>query len=373
MKIFIINCLISFFVASSLFSQKTSTLENLQAEISQLIHFAKHSVVTVSAKSTHSYTINKDAGLLSFLKNSHEEKKDNFWTVGSGVVYNQEGYIITRSSILADFEEIKVTLCDGSIFEADYIGSDRNTGLAILKIDEKNLEPTLIGNSDQLALYSFVMVLGNSMGVSPFASFGLVNGFTEDRRFILSAPINPGNVGGALFNLKGEIVGIITAQVEAEISMMGPNYFDYSQQSSLAIPINQVAEMIEPVISMHCRQKNWLGIVFEEDSLKNNKLILKSIVPGSPADRVGLQPGDYLVKYNESDLTDLDVLRKLIEQTKPGTTVSINFIRNNKALKVIPLIEQQWPSGFNTHKPRHLIPMMIRSNNKSSINPPIPR
>lgn len=373
MRIFIVSCLISFFVASSLFSQETSTLENLQAEITQLIHSTRHSVVTVSAKSTLSYTINKDEGVLSLFKNDHEAKKDNFWTIGSGVIYNQDGYIVTRSSILADFEEIKVTLCDGSIFEAAYIGTDRRTGLAILKIDAENLERTLIGDSDQLKLYSFVMLLGNSMGLSPFASFGLVNGSTEDGRFILSAPINPGNIGGAVFNLKGEIVGIITAQVEAEISMIGPNYLDYSQQSSIAIPINYVAQMSERVISMHCQHKNWLGIVFEEDSLKKNKLVIKSVVPGSPAARVRLQAGDFLVKYNESDLTDLDVLRKLIEQTKPGTTVSINFIRNNKALKVIPLIEQKWPLGFNTHKPRLMSPMMIRSNNKATTNSPIPR
>ncbi len=150
MKILIVISLINCLFVSNLFSQKTPTLENLQAEISQLIHLVKHSVVTVSAKSTHCYTIGKNGGLLSFFKNSHEEKKDNFWTVGSGVVYNQEGYIITRSSILADFEEIKITLCNGKEFEAEYIGTDENTGLAILKIDDKNLEPTLIGNSDQL-------------------------------------------------------------------------------------------------------------------------------------------------------------------------------------------------------------------------------
>ena len=124
---------------------------------------------------------------------------------------------------------------------------------------------------------------------------------------------------------------------------------------------------------MHHLHKNWLGIEFEQDSLKKNKLVLKSVVRGSPADRVGLKPGDYLVKYNESDLTDPNVLSKLIEQTKPGTIVSINFIRNNKALKVIPLIEQQWPSGFITHKPKYLRPMMRRFNNKSTINPPINR
>lgn len=371
MKILIIISLINILLVSNLFSQRTPALENLQAEISEFIHLAKHSVVTVSAKSTHSYTIDKDEGLLSLFKNSHEEMKDNYWTVGSGIVYNQDGYVITRSSILADFEEIKVTLCDGCKFDAVYIGTDERTGLAMLKIDEKNLEPTRLGSSDQVSLYSFVMVLGNSMGVSPFASFGLVNGFTEDRRFILSASINPGNIGGAVFNLKGEIIGIISAQLEAEISLIGPNYLDYSQQSSIAIPINQVARMMDKVISIHRQQKNWIGIVFEEDSLKNNKLILKSVIPGSPAARVGLKPGDLLVKYNEANLSSPDILEGQIGRTEPGTSVSINFIRRNRALKVFPRIERKWPEGFNPNRPRHFSSNLINENIKNPIQSPV--
>lgn len=371
MKILFIIYFLTVLLVPQIYPQGSPTLETLQNDISRLIHSIKHSVVTVSAKSSQSYIIGKDNGLLSFFKKDHEEKKDSFWTVGSGIVYNNEGYIITRSSILADFKEIKVTLCNGKIFDAEYIGTDEKTGLAVLKIEDDNLVSSQVGDSDQVSLYSLVMVLGNSIGISPFASFGLINGYTDDRKFILSASINPGNIGGAVFNLKGEIIGIVTAQVEAEISMMGPNYLDYSQQSSIAIPINQVARMIDQVILMHHQQKNWLGIVFEEDSLKKNKFVLKSVIPGSPADRVGLRSGDQLVKYNESTIYNLDVLRQLIEQTKPGTNVSINFIRSNRSLKVIPLIEQKWPVGFNPHKPRRLSPVMMNPINKATLNSPI--
>jgi len=352
----------------SLFSQGTSTLENLQTEISQLIHSTRHSVVTVSAKSTLSYMINKDEGLLSLFKNNHEEKKDCFWTIGSGVIYNHDGYIITRSSILADFEEIKITLCDGSKFAADYIGTDRMTGLAILKIDAKNLKPILIGDSDQLKLYSFVMLLGNSLGLSPFASFGLVNGITEDGRIILSAPINPGNIGGAVFNLRGEIVGIITAQVEAEISMIGPNYLDYSQQSSIAIPINYVVKLVNSVIMFHNQQIHWLGI--ELDTM-SNRLIVTKVRNNSPAARVGLKPGDQLVKYNEVDLSSPEILKRQIGLTEVGASVSINFIRHNRAMKVFPRIERMWPQGFNPNKPQHDNPNMSNEENKAPIQSPI--
>jgi serine protease Do len=371
MKISIIISLIFLLFGSSLFSQKTPTLENFQAEISHLINCAKHSVVTVSAKSTHSYTIDKDNGLLSLFKNNHEKKQDNFWTVGSGIIYNQDGYIITRSSILEDFEEIKVTLCDGSNYEAEYVGTYDSTGLAVLKIEGKSLEPTRIGNSDQLALYSLVMVIGNSMGVSPFPSFGLVNGYTEDGRLILSASINPGNIGGAVFNLNGEIIGIVSAQVEAEISLIGPNYRDYSQQHSIAIPINQVASMVNNVIKLHHQQIKWLGIELDADSLHENKLIVTRVYDGSPAARVGLKKGDLLVKYNEADLSSPEILRRQIGRTEPGTSVSINFIRYGRALKVFPRIERIWPDGFTPNKPRHFAYKLINENIKKPIQSPM--
>jgi len=371
MKIFIsVNLIIVLFVPR-LFSQISPVLESLQTEISQLIHFAKYSVVTVSAKSSHSYVVDKNEGLLSLFKNNREEKKNNFWTVGSGIIYNQDGYIITRSAILADFEEIRVTLCDGTKFEAEYIGTDEKTGLAILKIEQKKLVPTRIGNSDVVSLYSLVMVLGNSVGISPFASFGLVNGYTDEGRFILSAPINPGNIGGAVFNLKGEIIGIITAQVEAEISLIGPNYLDYSQQSSIAIPINQVARMVNNVIKLHHQQIKWLGIELDADSSNYNKLIIKRVIPGSPAARVGLKKGDQLVKYNEASLSSPEILKGQIGRTEPGTSVSINFIRHNRALKVFPRIERIWPDGFNSNKPRHYNPNLINESIKTPIQSPV--
>ncbi len=368
MKRVIVISLIFFLIGSNLFSQKTPTLDSFQAEIGQLINIAKQAVVTVSAKSSHSYTIDKNSGLLSIFKNNHEEKQDNFWTVGSGIIYDQDGYIITRSSILADFDTIKVTLCDGTKYDAEYIGTDETTGLAILKIEGKNLEPTRIGNSDQLLLNSFVMVLGNSMGISPFTSFGLLSGYTEEGLFILSASINPGNIGGAVFNISGEIVGIISAQVETQISLNGPNY---SQQNSIAIPMNQVASMVNRVIKLHHQQATWLGIELDADSLIQNKLIVKRVIPGSPADRVSLKKGDRLVKFNETDLTSHEILKGLINQTQPGTSVSINFIRHKRALKVFPRIEQKWPQGFNPNQPRQYTHKLINENMKNPIQSPV--
>jgi len=352
------------------FPQQSPTLENIQTEINQLINSAKYSVVTVYAKVSHSYVVDKDAGVLSLFKNNTEEKKDEYWNVGSGIIYNQDGYIITRSSLLADFEEIKISLCEGTEFSADYIGTDQQTGLAILKIDEKKLESSRIGNSDRISMYSMIMVLGNSMGISPFASFGLINGITKDGNFVLSAQIIPGNIGGAVFNLTGEIIGIIAAQLDANESITSPTNL-YTQQNGLAIPINKVAKIVDDVIQLKHDKKNWLGIVLDPDLLTKNKLIVKEVIPRSPAARVGLKKGDQLIKYNETDLSNIEILSDLIKQTKTGTSVSINFIRHNRTLKVFPRIERKWPFGFNQNKPRQLSPNLMNESMKAPIQSPI--
>jgi len=370
MRIIIAINLIIITLATNIFSQNAPILESLQKEISELIQIAKYSVVTVAAKSSHSYFVNKDRGLFSLFKDNREEKKDNLWMIGSGVIYNEEGYIITRSSILADFEEIKVTLFDEAEFDAEYIGTDERTGLALLKIDERNLQPTLKGNSDEVSLYSLVLVLGNSMGISQFASFGLINGHTNHGRFILSVPINPGIIGGPVFNLKGEIIGIITAELNTVGSMQAPYAVD-SDENGIALPINQVCQVADEIIEMHKEKKVWLGITFDTDSLNKNKLIVESVYAGSPAERAGLKAGDQLIKYNETNLPNQQVMGELIKQTKPGTNVSIGFVRKNRLLKVFPRIERQWPSGFNPHKPRNLNPIILNQNPNTSIQYPV--
>jgi S1-C subfamily serine protease len=357
-------------LVSPTFSQNVSMLEKMQGEISALIDLTKLSVVTVSAKSSHSYVIDRDEGLLSFLKDNRQEKKDNLWTVGSGIIYNADGYIITRGSILAEFESIRVTVWDGREFNAEYIGVHEATGLAVLKIAAENITPATIGDSDKVLLYSLVMVLGNSMGISPFASFGLINGYTADGIFIFSAPVNPGNIGGPVFNIKGEIIGIVTAQLETDAATLAPKYLDYGGQTGMALPINQVRQMVNEVIQMHREQKGWLGVEFDPDSIRNNSLVVKDVKVGSPAARVGLKKGDRLLQFNESDLATIDIARTLIEQTKPGTHVSINFSRDNRQLKVFPCIEKKWPLGFNAQKPRQLASRPVSPSSETV--PPYP-
>lgn len=356
---------------SAIYSQESAVLDKIQAEISSLIQYAKFSVVTIAAKSSHSYVVEENDGIFSFFREGKKEKKDNLWKIGSGIIYDSNGFIITRSTYLADFEAIEVKLYNNQKYEAAYIGTDENTGLAVLKIEAGLVEPLPFGDSGKLSLYSLVMVLGNSMGITPFASFGMINGYTPDDLLILSAPINPGNIGGPVFNLKGEIIGIVTAQVEPDVSFSGPVLRDYSHQNSLALPINQIRRIIDGIIEMKDEDKGWLGVEFYPDSLSENKLVLKSVIPGSPADRVGLRKGDQLLKYNEIDLYNDELAGKLIEDTKPGTSVSINFVRDHRYLNVFPCLDKKWPPGFNPRKPQNINPVILNQNDAAAIQFPV--
>ena len=338
------------FVFSNSYSQKTNSLETLQVEITNLINQTKHSIVTVSSISTHSYTIDKNEGFISLFGNNVEERKGKLWIIGSGIIYNEQGYIITKSSTLSNFEEIKVTLCDSTEYDAKFIGNDEATGLAVIKIEAENLKPATLGNSDDVPVYSMVYIVGNSMGISSYASFGIINSITSDKVFIISAPINPGSNGAGVFNLKGELIGLISAQITPNVSSASFANFNYSIQNGLAASSNRLQQITNEIIQFHLQPIGWLGIDLDVDSLASGKIIVSHIIPGSPAQKSGLKTGDWLLKYNESFFKSLDQFANLIEKTKPGTIISIDFIRAGRPLKVFPRITNKKRSVINPQK-----------------------
>jgi len=354
----IIPCFLIFIfgslIGSASHSQHFPTLEKLQVEISDLISISKISIVTISSQSKRSYMIDKSEGLKSLFWEELEEKKDDVWIVGSGIIYNEDGYIITKSSMLAGFEKIKVTLFDKTDYDAVYIGTDELTGLAIIKIEANELTPVRIGNSDEVPLYSLAMVVGNSLGISPYPTFGMINGKTEQGQFIISAPLNPGSTGAGVFNLSGEWVGIVFAQLDPDIRTLDPGYVNNARQNGIVFSSNLVRHIADEIIRMQHEQKGWLGIDILADSLDKGKIVISHVIKDSPANRSGLKKGDWLLKYNESILRNTAQLAMLIEQTKPGKTVSIGFMRNNRSLKVFPQIARKQPGNFNSKKPQKL-------------------
>jgi S1-C subfamily serine protease len=329
-------------------------LQELQQEISTIIEAAKTSVVTISTKSSQSYVISKDSGLLSLLSHDEEERTVCYKNVCTGLIYDKDGYVVTKVGCLNETDEITITLNDGRQYKPSIIGTDTETGLTLLKIPSENLSVSQLGNSDDIFVGSWVTIIGNSMGVTPSVSIGLVSGVHHSDLLQLTATVNPGNSGSPVFDINGKVIGILIAKVCVSENSINPENPD---EGGLAIPINKVRTIVNQLIDSYNNQSGWLGIQLADDST-TQKIEVIDIIPNSPADKAGLKKGDVLTKYNYKSFIKADQLGELIQKTKPGTTIPISFIRGTVPLNVFVIIgwRQQYLNtliNYQQSNPKH--------------------
>ena len=279
---------------------------------------------------------------------------------GSGFIISKDGFILTNNHVVEGADTIKAVLGDNREFEAKVIGTDPQTDVALLKIeDPKNLPVLPLGNSDGLEVGEWVIAIGNPFGLSQTVTVGVVSatgrssvGISEYEDFIQTdAAINPGNSGGPLINAHGEVVGINTALFSRTGGYMGIGF---------AIPIN-MAKTIEDQLQQKGKVvRGWLGVVIqnvdrdlaEQFGLKEARGILVSEVQeNSPASAAGLRQGDIIMKLNDEQLTDVSDLRNRVAWLAPGSTAVLNIVRDGRERKIQVTIAEQ-PSDFSsTGKP----------------------
>ena len=257
---------------------------------------------------------------------------------GSGVIYNNEGYIITNKHVIKDAGEIIVSLYDGREFKAELVGTDEESDIATLKIDAEDLTPAGFGNSDSLELGEIVLVIGSPLGLGQTISSGIISAkgtsnvqITGFEDFVQTdAAINPDCYGGPLVNLNGEVVGIST--------MSMPQTGGYNG-ISLAIPVNAVRKTIEDLIRYGRVTRGWLGVTAqpvtaqlrEALGLENNSGgLVSDIEPDSPAANAGIKSGDVITKYNGEKIKNLLHLRSLVVRTVINEKVEMAVIRDGK-------------------------------------------
>lgn len=262
---------------------------------------------------------------------------------GSGFVIDAEGHIFTNHHVINNADEIKVTLDDTKEYEAVLIGSDPKTDIALIKIVQKDGEtetfPYLnFGDSDRLQVGEWVVAIGNPFGLSHTVTTGVVSakgrniGAGPYDEFIQTdASINPGNSGGPLLNLKGDVIGVNTAIISGG---SGGNV-----GIGFATPIN-VAKKILPELKEHGSvTRGWLGVMiqrltpelaqsFNMDEPKG--ALVGNVTPNSPAFRGGIKRGDVIVKFNHNEIGTVNVLPKIVAETKPGQSVQVELIRDGK-------------------------------------------
>jgi serine protease Do len=263
---------------------------------------------------------------------------DGFMGQGSGVVVDSNGYIITNHHVVDDAETVDVHLGDGRHATAVVVGSDPMTDLAVLKINAPNLIAAEWGDSDELQVGDLVWALGNPYGLDHSLTFGIISAksrrsssnFTPNlyQEYLQTdAAVNPGNSGGPLVNIEGQIVGINAA-------IFGRGY----QGISFAIPSKLAREKYDELRTKGKVERAWLGIrpldvpekVREQLGLNYGEgVYVGKVQPGTPANRAGVKYGDVILKWNDHEATDPTLLSRAIAATQIGSKAKLIVARRN--------------------------------------------
>ncbi len=261
-------------------------------------------------------------------------------SLGSGIIVDKEGYIITNNHVVSGSGEIKVKLTDGREYTAKVIGRDPKTDLALIKISSifKDLPTLALGDSDIMQVGDWVLAIGNPFGLEHTVTQGIISASGRvigsgpyDNFLQTDAPINPGNSGGPLVNMKGEVIGINTAIVAA------------GQGIGFAIPSSTAKGVIAQLREKGKVVRGWLGVSIQmvtpelapSFGLKEARgAIVADVVKGSPAEKAGIEQGDVVLAFDGKDVKSSNDLPWIVAETPVGKTVNVKLIRQGKELDV---------------------------------------
>lgn len=259
--------------------------------------------------------------------------------LGSGVVLRPDGYIVTNAHVVGDAERVQVEFSDRRSLDAEVVGVDEASDLAVLKVEATDLPTVPLGDSSRVKVGDVVLALGNPLGVGQTVTMGIVSaksrttglGDGSYQDFIQTdAPINQGNSGGALVSLDGELVGV-NSQI---LSRSGGNI-----GLGFAIPAEMVRSVTDQLIAHGTVQRSQLGVMVQPltaDLARGLGLddprgaLVGDVVPDSPAAKAGLQAGDVIVAIDGREVSDANALRNQVASTRPGATVTLGVVRDGK-------------------------------------------
>jgi serine protease DegQ len=276
--------------------------------------------------------------------------------LGSGVIVDAErGLVLTNNHVIERADEILVTLHDGRRFDAEVIGSDRETDVALIRIDATGLHALPFADSDQLRVGDFVVAIGNPFGLGQTVTSGIVSALGRSglgveglEDFIQTdASINPGNSGGALVNLRGELVGINTAILARGGGNIGIGF---------AIPINMARAVKVHLIEDGTVSRGQLGVAIQDLTPElaqafalevTGGAVVARVEPGSPAEQAGLRAGDVVVEIDGRTVRGASDLRNRIGLMRAGAEVELRVVRNGREQSVRARIEAPQPQELD--------------------------
>ncbi len=314
-------------------------LESLEKELTDLVNKTEPFLVTVEAKSFHHARLN----------------------VGSGALIDDYGYILTTASVIGENDEISVTFKNGDSYPAELVGIDRLSGIALLKIDPVDRQTPKFGDPYKLKKGAWIIVIGNSYEIAGSVNFGVYSGMTDEGMLQISVQAGPGGSGGAVFNTKGEIIGLLVAQTTETVSL----YLPYEKQLrkkikeyqssktdsyhkigvdlptssiSLVVGADRLNKIVDQLKKYGEVKHGFLGI--RQNKLNKKTLqklnietgvLIAEVTDDSPADRAGLLEDDIIVKFNGAPVKGPSHLYMLVRSKMPGDAVKLEVLREGSS------------------------------------------
>ncbi len=286
------------------------------------------------------------------LPNQPVERKTS--SLGSGVIVDaKRGLVLTNNHVIANAVQITVTLRDGRQLEAEIVGSDPETDVAVIKIPTEGLTELKTSDSESLRVGDFVVAIGNPFGLGQTVTSGIISALSRSglgiegyEDFIQTdASINPGNSGGALVNLRGELVGINTAIFSQTGGNIGIGF---------AIPINLALHIMEQIVETGEVKRGFLGVSMQDLSPelaeafgldRKRGAVINKILEGSPADKAGLLAGDIVVSADSKHIKNAADLRNRIGLLPVGETIKFRILRDGKEKEITVTVEENTLAG----------------------------
>ncbi|MDA0944765.1 MAG: DegQ family serine endoprotease [bacterium] len=353
--------LMALFMIITPYAQAADSLVDLKATSRAFNRVAEagiDAVVNISATQKQPQSLNgySNADPFDFFfgddlfKHYFQQPSSKQTSLGSGVLVDNSGYILTNHHVVDNAADITVTLSDKNEFSATLVGSDPRTDVAVLKIKpESKLLPAIqLGDSDTLRVGDWAIAIGSPFGLSKSMTVGIISatgrsnvGIVDYENFIQTdAAINPGNSGGALLDIDGQLIGINTAIFTKSGGYNGIGF---------AIPINLAKKVMTDLIEHGHVIRGWIGVIIQpitpelsqQLTLDSNAgALIGDLVPNGPADTAGIRRGDVITHINDTPIDDYNDLRNRISQSPVGQSVQLTLIRKKKTKTVSVTVDR---------------------------------
>ncbi len=313
----------------------------------------------MTAAEVYAQNVGATVGITTSITTNYFGYESTSAASGSGFVISSDGYILTCYHVIEDSDTITVTMYDDTTYEAELIGYDEDNDIAVLKIEATDLQAVVLGDSDTLNIGDSVVAIGNPLGELTFSlTSGVISAL--DRSVTTSSnitmnliqtdcAINSGNSGGALFNMYGEVIGI----VNAKYSSSGSSSEASIDNIGFAIPISQVSDIITSIIETGTVETTYIGVSITDitmDAAASSGLtqgaVVAAVTEGSPADDAGLEVGDVITMAGDTEITESNDLVTVVKKASAGDELVLTVNRNGETIEITVTVGVQSESAL---------------------------